>query len=242
MNHEKNDQPSRIFKASWDIYETILAQDYMDHKQIFPIVSRVCREFAAQRGNTPVSVWELGCGSAQHSSQMFQIFPIESYTGIDLAPNVLEVARKNLKALDCPITLKALDLFEAVQTPGGEADLVFSSYALHHITPIERKADFFRAMFNKVRPGGIFVLVDIFRKNGQSREECLAGYEQMIRNEWTAFHGSILEEVVSHIRNHDFPEDPVELDRIAIQAGWSQGREVCRFGFHGATIFSRPPL
>lgn len=242
MSHDKNEQSSKIFKASWNIYETILALDYMAHKRIFPIVERACVAFSAHRGNKPLSVWELGCGGAHNSSQMLRALPLSSYTGIDLAPNVLEVARENLKVLGCPITLKAADLFEAVQTPGEEADLVFSSYALHHITPIERKAIFFAALFKKVRPGGIFVLVDVFRDEGQNREDYLAGYEQMIRYEWTAFRGLVLEEVVSHVRAYDFPEQLSELDGIAVKAGWSRGRELCRFGFHRAFLFSKPGL
>lgn len=242
MNHDNNDHMSRIFKASWDIYETILAFDYMAHKRIFPIVERACGEFALLRGNRPVSVWELGCGSAHNSSQMLRSLPLASYTGIDLASNVLEVAREKLKVLNCPITLHAMDLFDAVQSPGEEADLVFSSYALHHIHPVERKAAFFNALFNKVRPGGIFVLVDLFRDDGQSREDFLAGYEKMIRTEWTMFQGPVLEEVVSHCRTHDFPEDLPEFDRIAVQAGWPKGRELCRFGFHRALVFAKPAL
>lgn len=242
MSHDNNDQISRIFKASWDIYETILGLDYMAHYRIFPIVEKACVEFAEQRGNKPLSVWELGCGGAHNSSKMLRALPLSSYTGIDLALNVLEVARENLKALDCPITLKARDLFDAVQTPGEEADLVFSSYALHHITPIDRKAVFFAALFQKVRPGGIFVLVDVFRDEGQNREDYLAGYEQMIRSQWTAFQGPVLEEVVSHVRAHDFPEETSELDLVAVQAGWSKGRELCRFGFHRAMLFAKPGL
>ena len=242
MNQDNIDHMSRIFKASWDIYETILAHDYMAHKRIFPIVERACVDFSVQSGNHPVSVWELGCGSAHYSSQMLRSSQLASYTGIDLAPNVLEVAREKLKVLGCPITLLAMDLFDAVQTTGQEADLVFSSYALHHIHPVARKAEFFKSLFNKVRPGGIFVLVDLFRDDGQSREEFLAGYEQMIRTQWTLFQGAVLEEVVSHCRTHDFPEDPTELNRVAVRAGWSNGSELCRFGFHRVFLFSKPRL
>jgi len=242
MNQDKIDHMSRIFKASWDIYETILAHDYMAHKRIFPIVERAFVDFSVQNDHRPISVWELGCGSAHHSSQILRSIPLASYTGIDLAPNVLEVAGEKLKVLGCPITLLAMDLFDAVQTTGQDADLVFSSYALHHIHPIGRKAEFFEALFNKVRPGGIFVLVDLFRDDGQSREEFLAGYEQTIRTEWTLFQGAVLEEVVSHCRTHDFPEDPQQLNRVAVQAGWSEGRELCRFGYHRAFLFSKPRL
>jgi hypothetical protein len=70
----------------------------------------------------------------------------------------------------------------------------------------------------------------------------LAGYEQMIRTQWTLFQGAVLEEVVSHCRTHDFPEDPTELNRVAVRAGWSNGSELCRFGFHRVFLFSKPRL
>ena len=69
--------------------------------------------------------------------------PIGRYHGVDLSRAALDLAEKNLAALDCPVKLEQRDFVEAVNTHTEPEDIVWIGLSLHHF-PASAKLDVMR--------------------------------------------------------------------------------------------------
>ena len=87
-------------------------------------------------------------------------------------------------------------------------------------------------------PGGQFILVDVVREEGQTREQYLEGYLDFMRTQWTAVRPDHLEEACAHVAAHDFPETFSDLKRMAADASLIDARVLDRFAQHHVLVFS----
>ena len=78
------------------------------------------------------------------------------YHGVDLAPPALEIAARNLEALDCPIELEHGDFIEAIYKRPEPADVVWIGLSLHHLDA-DGKRDLMRAIRDMIGPDGLFL-------------------------------------------------------------------------------------
>jgi len=104
----------------------------------------------------PVRVIDLGCGTGTVSQGILNAFPNAHVTCLDLAENMVALARAKLARWprvryvvgDCA----AFD---------GEYDAVVSSLALHHLATDEDKRRSYRRIYSRLRPGGTFYNADV---------------------------------------------------------------------------------
>ncbi len=103
-------------------------------------------------------ILELGCGTGNLTCLLAQTFPNAHLTFVDIAPEMLAIARQKIASLT--------DRFEAVQSdfnaldlPENTFDLVISSIALHHLDDPD-KARLYRNIFRWLKPGGRFRCAD----------------------------------------------------------------------------------
>lgn len=105
-----------------------------------------------------IKVLDLGCGTGNIAQSMKERFPRASITCVDLAENMIEIARLKLVNLTDITFLNAdfrdLDFNE-------EFDVVVSSLAIHHLQPEEQK-QFYSEIYEFLKDGGVFYNADNF--------------------------------------------------------------------------------
>ena len=226
------------FFAEWSIYDEILARNYMHHDDIY----RDVREFFAERyANRPFAILDLGCGSARHLTQALHGRSVYRYVGYDLSEIALAHAQRNLVGVNCLVELHRGDLLEGLRATNEKFDIVFTSFALHHLASSE-KASFFRMACERLTDNGILLLIDTMRAEGEDRELYLERYCAWLRSRCATLSVGALDLLCDHIRNCDFPETTGELDRMATEAGFRAHLELNPYRWHHAWCFDKAGL
>ena len=90
-----------LFAKQQDVYQRTLDGDYLEHSKLFACVAA----YLAERVKGPFHMLDLGCGDAQHAARLLGAgagaidgHAALSYTGVDLSPPSLALARANLAA------------------------------------------------------------------------------------------------------------------------------------------------
>ena len=108
----------------------------------------------ATRGVSADRVLDLGVGTGETLARVLEVHPAAYLSGIDESPGMLEYARVRLPEAD--LRLGRLE----DPLPEGSFDVVVSALAVHHLDEFG-KADLFRRVAARLRPGGRFVLADL---------------------------------------------------------------------------------
>lgn len=225
------DDETTLFRKTWTLYDAISEKNYMFHREIYTHVSDLLR----QRGE--YSLLDLGCGNARFLAPCLHAHPPASYDGVDLSAVALEEAALKLSCLP-NVRWHETDMLEALQKEDRCFDVIFSSFAIHHLST-EDKQQLFHATARRLSPGGVLIMVDVVREEGQSREHYLDGYLGNMRASWTAVPPDELEQACAHVASFDFPETLADLTRMAEAAGFSKAHVVDRFAQHHVLVFSR---
>lgn len=227
---------SAFFRRSWSLYDAIVESNHMHHREIYRAVSELIGA-RAERGS--YSMLDLGCGNARCVAPILRRHIPSAYRGVDLSEAALAEASGFLSGMEgAGIVLKCADLLAHVEEEESLWDLVFSGFAVHHLQADEKKR-LFHALAGIVPRNGFFLMVDVVREEGMSREEHVASYTAMMRREWVGLPAEALEEGCAHVAAYDFPATAAELEEAARLAGFPKALAVCRHGRHGAFLFSR---
>jgi cyclopropane fatty-acyl-phospholipid synthase-like methyltransferase len=140
--------------------------------------------------------------------------------------------------LGCPIELHQGDLLEGLKANREQFDLIFSSFALHHLGSAE-KATFFRLPYEGLQGNGRLLLIDVMREEDEDRQLYLERYSGWLRSEWKAMRPEALDAICDHIQNNDFQETASELSAMATQAGFSGCYEINQFRWHRTWCFEK---
>jgi SAM-dependent methyltransferase len=212
----------------WSIYNRVLDHNYMFHDEIFQDVQRVVER---HYGNRRLTVLDLGCGTARHTSRALQGRSVARYTGHDLSEVALAHAAPNLAGLGCPVELKPCDLLDGLTSCSVRFDLIFCSFALHHLVSAE-KATFFREASQRLDENGMLLLVDVMREPNEDLELYLDRYCAWARCEWKALSPEALNLLCDHIQSNDLVETASDLRAMATAAGFNRCVEINRFRWH----------
>jgi SAM-dependent methyltransferase len=157
---------------------------------------------------------------------------------VDLSQTALEEARDYLKGLD-NVTLRCKDMLDAMrESARNSLDTIFSGYAVHHLDAGE-KQQLFHACAESLSPGGRFILVDIARQEGETREQYLDTYLSTMRTEWTALRPEDMEAACAHVATYDFPETVADLMRMGTAASFRDIQLVDCFAQHHVLVFQK---
>lgn len=223
-----------LFRKSWGLYDAIAAENYMFHRELY---GRVGELFARRHESGSFRVLDLGCGNARFLAPCLGIAPPRRYDGVDLSPVALAEARDLLGGVE-GVNLHEEEMVGHVLATRERYDLVFTGYAVNHLAP-ERKERLLEACASCVDPGGEFLMIDVLRDEGQGREEYLAAYLRLMREEWTAIPSEMIEEACEHVAAHDQPASFSELASAARSAGWAASEILEKHGPHHLLRFSR---
>jgi ubiquinone/menaquinone biosynthesis C-methylase UbiE len=202
-----SDPSVEIFKQNWTTYQKLIANNYMFHQQRNSQADLIIQGLGNEH---KIRVLDLGCGDAYWVQSLPSRDCIKSYTGIDLSPAALEYAIYNLEDLGFETNLHTGRMEELILQEKGGFQLVYSAYAIHHLQD-EIKQGLFEDIFYRLEEGGVFILIDVFRKPGQSREDYLKDYITNVELCWTALEPHDLSLISSHILQFDFP---APMDKI----------------------------
>lgn len=159
---------------------------------------------------------DLGCGTGNLTEKLIQVYPGASITCIDLAENMLKMAKSKLK--DHPnirFWLGDVRRFDYQEN----YDLIVASMVLHHVEGRE-KPRFYRRLYQALSKRGVFFCIDIFvSSNDHLQKLCM--------DKWKTFmqaNGLPLKRINEMIMRHQKEDRPVVFaDELKImrQAGFS---------------------
>ena len=114
---------------------------------------------------------DLGTGTAFLAQRLLERFPESIVVAVDGATTMLDLARARLGPLATRVELVVGD-FRRLDALGldPEADVVLSSFALHHLGADEKR-DVLRWVASRLRPGGWFVNADLVVSEWPELEE-----------------------------------------------------------------------
>ncbi len=229
------DGETHLFRTSWGLYDALSEKNYMFHREIYAIIADMLRQRHQQGG---YSMLDLGCGNTRFLAPCLHAAPPARYEGVDLSQTALDEARGYLNGL-ANVTLRCQDMLKAVHECGkGSLDTLFSGYAVHHLDA-EEKQQLFHASAEGLAPGGRFILVDIARQEGETRQQYLDTYLHTMRTQWTAVRAEDMDAACAHVAAYDFPETVADLTRLATQAGFVEAQLVDRFAQHHVMVFQK---
>lgn len=231
---DSNHGSTGLFRSSWSIYEAIAERNYMFHREIHARVTSVLAERHRGGGYTML---DLGCGDARFVAPSLAAHPPQRYEGVDLSRPALDEAAMRLRGLPA-VTLHEQDMLQHVTAGTAIFDLIYSSFAVHHLEPAAKQR-LFAACASRLAPGGEFLLIDVVREPDQTRDQYLEAYLHRMRSTWTAVDARELEEACRHVAEHDYPETLPALTEMAARAGFGQTRLLDRFGPHQVVQFRR---
>jgi ubiquinone/menaquinone biosynthesis C-methylase UbiE len=224
--------PITIFRKTWGTYQKVISNNLMYHREI---TAAVTERF--ERSHSPLHLIDLGCGDASHILKLLKPGQIAEYCGCDLSQFALDEARKLLEPYGAAINLCCTDMLAVLsRAPASHFDIVYSSYALHHL-PTESKQIIFTECRRALHDNGCLILVDVMRDEGQSRPEYLYSYNRTVRTQWEPLTPDERNQVQEHIRNCDFPETASTLEQLARNAGFSNCRRLEKQTWHEAWCY-----
>ena len=220
-SEKSSDLSNEFFNEQWQLYQKVLSENYMGHREIYDIL----HDFLVEYYDKPFNMLDLGCGDASFSSQVLLDTKINSYCGIDLSEPALEIARDNMAKLPGEKIFIQGNLFDLVlqlgQNRQNNFDAILASFSLHHLN-LEQKECLIARLPQLLKANGVFLLIDIVRLPGEDREVYIRRYLENVRQYWSLLTPQEFFKVEEHISSSDFPETQETFYSLAQKYKFSQ--------------------
>ena len=120
----------------------------------------------------PKLIYDLGSGTGLLSSFWYRHFPKSEYLLIDIAEEMLDVAKKRFSG-SANIKYKVLDYSESM--PEGNPDLIISALSIHHLENTDKKR-LFKRVYESLVDDRLFVNYDQFCSDSSVINEKIEEY------------------------------------------------------------------
>ncbi|BAY90167.1 MULTISPECIES: class I SAM-dependent methyltransferase [unclassified Tolypothrix] len=212
MNNLPN-QSDDYFKNNWISYQKVLTNNYMEHQEIAGVLHKLLTDYFQR----PFSLLELGCGDASLTVQALLNTNLADYTGIDLSAAALAIAQCNMAQIQCRQTFIQDDISKILEELGQSQkqsfDVIMSSFVVHHLT-LAQKDRLIEQISHLLKAQGIFILIDIVRKEEETQEQYCQRYSKNMRRNWTALSPQDISIIENHVYKYDFPETQTTLGKL----------------------------
>jgi ubiquinone/menaquinone biosynthesis C-methylase UbiE len=234
MNHSPKTDPIALFRSSWTTYQKIVKHNYMFHEELFQASQELIKTI-----RKPLSILDLGCGDAALSKTLLAHSEIKQYIACDLSENALDLAKHNLASWGTVCKFYCIDMLEQLRRmPDQSLDLIFSSYAIHHLND-DDKSILFSECQRTLNSKGYFVCIDVMRNEMQERDIYINQYLQAVNLQWPAMSEEERQRISDHVRANDFPLCPTQYAALAHHAGLRHLHCLDAHGFHQAWAYQK---
>jgi ubiquinone/menaquinone biosynthesis C-methylase UbiE len=144
--------PALSFKGLTPLYDFMLR--FIIHEQTFKQ-----RLTIQTNGHDGEKILDLGCGTGTLTIMLKATYPRIDLVGLDGDPQVLQIATEKAEAKGVSIKWKK-GMAYALPFPDNSFDKVVTSLMIHHLT-LENKIRAFQEVHRVLKPGGIFLLLDL---------------------------------------------------------------------------------
>lgn len=128
--------------------------------------------FIASNIKEPRRILDLGAGTGLLSYYWYQHFPKAEYVLVDIADDMLNIARKRFAGID-NVSYQVIDYLEGL--PKEDFDVIVSALSIHHLENDE-KTNLFAQVYDKLPTGGAFVNYDQFCAGQQEMNKWFDSY------------------------------------------------------------------
>jgi ubiquinone/menaquinone biosynthesis C-methylase UbiE len=128
---------------------------------------------------------------------------------------------------------------ELIKAETSTFNVIYSSFAIHHLQEAA-KQDFLKDCFRVLEKGGLFILIDVKREPGQTREAYNSSYVSWIQSDWGMLDKDEKNAVAAHLLTCEFPIEMTTDAQNAEAAGFSIIDEIDIDQRHGLLVFSKP--
>jgi 2-polyprenyl-3-methyl-5-hydroxy-6-metoxy-1,4-benzoquinol methylase len=227
--------PTQIFIRNWEIYQKIIRENYMKHKELAAHSQVFLNQLSLQQ---PIKLLDIGCGDAHQISKQLKDLNLSSYTGYDLSAQAIQFAKQNVEKLNTKIDFHVGYMEDLIKKDQQRYSVLYSSFAIHHLTN-EVKLDFIHNCFNKLDAGGLFILIDIKRLPGQTIEDYKKSYADWIYAEWHSLTTDEKDAIIDHLNTCDIPVEALTYIEYANSTGFNFIEEVAIDARHTLLVFSK---
>jgi len=222
-----------LFTENWLTYKKIIDENYMFHREMYQALQAF---LGKQLSTAPISVLDLGCGDASKIPCAFSLCQLDYYCGIDLSALALVSAHQTISEVTKQYDLVCVDMLDGLTQVDKQFDVVFSSYALHHLSASD-KAKFFIHAYTALKPSGILILIDTLKDASEDLHTYYDNYLGFAKNNWQALSDVEIKRVSEHVRASDFPETFKYLENAAYFAGFVNNATLAKHQWHQLCVF-----
>ncbi|MCM1468752.1 MAG: class I SAM-dependent methyltransferase, partial [Alistipes sp.] len=129
-------------------------------------------KFIVSNIEKPKRILDLGAGTGLLSYFWYRHFPETEYVLVDIADDMLNVARRRFAGVD-KVSYRILDYSGGL--PTGNFDIIISALSIHHLEN-EDKERLFARIYDKLPKGGLFVNYDQFCAGQAAADEWFDSY------------------------------------------------------------------
>lgn len=227
--------PTQIFIRNWEIYQKVIKENYMKHKELGETAHKYLQDFSER---TPIEMLDIGCGDAHQISEQLKSLNVAAYTGYDLSEQATQFAKKHFTSFENTATFQIGRMEELIKEDQTSYNVIYTSFAIHHLVD-EKKAEIIKDCYNKLIDGGLFILIDIKRQPGQSINDYKSSYAQWINADWHALDKDEKNAIIDHLNTCDIPVETKAYLEYAQQAGFSLLEEVNVDTRHALLAFAK---
>jgi len=124
---------SVYFNENWQRYQSTVKNNTLYHCEMFSALKQF---LSANIGARTFSFVDVGCGDSSTVAPILADQAITKYIGIDAAEDVLKRAPHSLAHLKCEKEFIADNMTTAIPRLSSSVDIIFTSYAVHHILSV----------------------------------------------------------------------------------------------------------
>ena len=129
-------------------------------------------KFIASNITEPRRILDLGAGTGLLSYFWYQHYPESEYVLVDIADDMLNIARKRFAGID-KVAYRVMNYSDGL--PNGDFDVIISALSIHHLENDE-KTKLFAKIYDKLPAGGLFVNYDQFCANQEEMNKWFNSY------------------------------------------------------------------
>ena len=223
---------SGIFRRNWDIFRTIIKNNYMSHAEAYTKLNEVLTEEMVR----PFTFADLACGDAYSSSRSLIGTKVAKYIGIDLSETALELARKEFEGshVDAEFVITDFMNFDGVVEP--PIDVIWVGLSVHHLST-EDKALFMKKVKQVQPQDGLFLIYEPVYMNGENRQQYCERLKNAVLAEWHILEHDEKQMIIDHVYECELPETTETWINLGKEAGYKSAEKLFTDRFKLYSLF-----